>query len=47
MIAFILLIAALVILIASAIGATAGKVNLTAAGLACWVASSVLAYYSL
>lgn len=39
MIATALLIAALVLFIVSAIGVPAGRVNLMAAGLACWVGS--------
>ena len=39
MLSLILLIAALVLFIIAAVGMAAGRVNLTAAGLACWVAS--------
>jgi hypothetical protein len=39
MLSLILLVAALVLLIVAAIGIPAGRVNLTAAGLACYVAS--------
>ncbi len=39
MIATAFLIAALVLFIIAAVGIPSGRVNLTAAGLACWVAS--------
>jgi hypothetical protein len=39
MLNLILLVAALVLFIVAAIGIPAGRVNLMAAGLACWVAS--------
>lgn len=35
----ILLVAAFVCFVLSALGVSGGKVNLTAAGLACWVAT--------
>jgi len=47
MLSLILLIAALVLFIVAALGVSGGRVNLQAAGLACWVASSVLSHYSL
>jgi hypothetical protein len=47
MLSLFLLIAALILFIVSAIGITSGKVNLLAAGLACWAASALLAHYSL
>ena len=39
MISLVFLIAALVLFIVAAVGVSAGRVNLVAAGLACWVAS--------
>ena len=36
---FILLVIALICFIAAAIGVNAGRVNLVAVGLACWVAT--------
>jgi hypothetical protein len=39
MLSLIFLIAALVLFIVAAIGVPSGRVNLIAAGLACWVAS--------
>jgi hypothetical protein len=39
MIALALLIAAFVLFVLAAMSVEAGRVNLTAAGLACWVAS--------
>jgi hypothetical protein len=47
MVSLILLIAALVLFIVAAVGVTSPRVNLTAAGLACWVASAILAHYAL
>lgn len=47
MLSLIFLIAALIVFILSASGAASGKINLTPAGLACWVASALLAHYSL
>ena len=38
MLSLILLVAALVLFIVAALGMAAGRINLTAAGLACWVA---------
>ena len=43
MIALALLIAAFVLLVIAAIGVSAGRVNLMAAGLACWVLSLIVA----
>lgn len=42
MLSLIFLIAALVLFIVAAIGIPAGRVNLMAAGLACWVASLLI-----
>lgn len=42
MLSLIFLVAALVLFIVSAIGVPAGRVNLSAAGLACWVASQLV-----
>lgn len=42
MLSLIFLVAALVLFIVAAIGVPAGRVNLTAAGLACWVASQLV-----
>lgn len=42
MLSLIFLIAALVLFIVAAIGVPSGRVNLTAAGLACWVASQLI-----
>lgn len=43
MLALILLLAALVLFIIGAIGVpSAGRINLTAAGLACWAASQLV-----
>jgi hypothetical protein len=39
MLPLIFLVAALVLFIVAAVGVSAGRVNLAAAGLACWVAS--------
>jgi hypothetical protein len=41
MITTILLVAAFVLFVLSAIAVPAGRVNLTAAGLACWVAAQL------
>lgn len=41
MITTMLLIAAFVLFVLSAIGIPAGRVNLLAAGLACWVAATL------
>jgi Na+/H+-dicarboxylate symporter len=42
MLALILLIAALVLFIIGAIGVPSGRINVVAAGLACWVASLLI-----
>ncbi len=42
MISLVLLIAALVLFIVAAVGVASGRVNLVAAGLACWVASQLV-----
>ena len=42
MLSLIFLIAALVLFIVAAIGVPSGRVNLMAAGLACWVASLLI-----
>jgi len=42
MLSLAFLIAALVLFIVSAIGIPSGRVNLLAAGLACWVASALV-----
>lgn len=42
MIATAFLIAALVLFIVAALGVPAGKINLVAAGLACWAASALV-----
>lgn len=42
MLSLVLLIAALVLFIIAAAGVPAGRVNLVAAGLACWVASQLV-----
>ena len=47
MIALIFLIAALILFIVAAIGVNSGRVNLTAAGLACWVASALVTHARL
>lgn len=44
MIALAFLIAALVLFILAAAGVPAGRYNLLAAGLACWVASALAAH---
>ncbi len=41
MLATILLVAAFVLFVLSAIGVPAGRVNLLAAGLACWVGAQL------
>jgi len=43
----ILLIAALVLFILSAVGVAHPRVNLMAAGLACWVGASIAGRYSV
>jgi hypothetical protein len=43
MIAAALVIAAFILFVLAAIGVPAGKVNLLAAGLACWAAAELLA----
>jgi len=45
MLALIFLIAALVLFIVAALGVPAGRVNLTAAGLACFVASALVGHF--
>jgi hypothetical protein len=42
MLALIFLIAALVLFILAAVGMAASRFNLTAAGLACWIASALI-----
>ena len=42
MLSLIFLIAALVLFVVSAMGIPAGRVNLLAAGLACWVTSQLV-----
>ena len=41
MLSLIFLIAALVLFIVAALGVAAGRINLVAAGLACWVISEL------
>jgi len=43
MVSLAFLIAALVLFIIAAVGVPLGRVNLVASGLACWVASQLLA----
>lgn len=47
MIALILLVAAFVLFVLAAIGIPSGRVNLIAAGLACWVLSVMLGSHPL
>jgi hypothetical protein len=47
MLSLAFLIAALVLFIVAALSVPVGKINLTAAGLACWVASALLAHYAV
>jgi hypothetical protein len=42
MLSLIFLVAALVLFIVAALGVPAGRINLTAAGLACWVAANMV-----
>lgn len=47
MLSLIFLIAGLVLFIIAAIGVASGRINLMAAGLACWAANALLSHYSL
>lgn len=40
-ISLVLMVAALILFIVAALGVAAGRVNLMAAGLACWVAAQI------
>lgn len=40
-ISFVLLVAALILFIVAAVGVSTGRLNLMAAGLACWVAAQL------
>lgn len=44
MIVFVLLLAALILLILAAVGVS-GRINTLAAGLACWVAAEVVTHW--
>jgi hypothetical protein len=45
MLSLILLVAALVLFVFSAMGTPGGRVNLLAAGLACWVSSQIVGQF--
>lgn len=47
MLSTILLIAAFILFLIAAIGVSSGRVNLTAAGLACWTLSQIVGHVVL